>query len=628
MIDLKVVSWDGHAINDGSNYVAGIGGGPEWGLPPVQVRSAKRRGAWPLVASIERPGHSIVLIVRIVGNDRRTLRDQLLRWFDPEDEEPKRLVISDLDDSNGRYVTAICTACTPLGVGGVRPGAEDTFNIILSVHGDVRWRSTTNDTDTWGITASGQTRNIVNDGTDDAYPVIKIKPTSAKSGGYAYRRFAAITWLSANSAGRYPLIITLDTQTLITAGKMQADGDDLRVIADGTEIDRWLYGINTTTTKIQVNLDFQPAVSMTLKTGIDATGSISSIEVNEDISRMPESGILLIDSEVFTYTARVLSEKKFTGITRAAKGSSMAAHTAGTSVRWLQHEIWLVYGNAAVSAPSTDDRFEAAFDLSSSSNTSWVYSIFNDSDRLRAGGWQPWGNISVTSNGGVYTDTQRTLASGDFIVIGAWLDTFHSNAYGWYLSNPCGITNVTWSDGYKRRAGDGFLVHCMHWPRGASWWEWHYNPTSPTMQDTWEAWSYSGTAFDVSETIGIAAYFYPQDVEVGGATVTLNSSETPGVSVLDELGNYSLNATITNTTTGEAIKIDFVMSLDAELEIDCDTGTVTYLADNSRQMAAMSLSGEPRRRWLRLVPGANTLRFDDTGTTGVTVTVEWCKRYY
>jgi hypothetical protein len=144
----------------------------------------------------------------------------------------------------------------------------------------------------------------------------------------------------------------------------------------------------------------------------------------------------------------------------------------------------------------------------------------------------------------------------------------------------------------------------------------------------WESWSYSGSNFAVSDTIAIAAYFYPQDVEVGGATVTLNSAETPTVSVYGELGNYSLGATITNTTTGEAIKLDFVMSLNQELEINCDQATVTYLADNSKQLPALTVLGAPRRYWLRLVPGSNTLRFDDTGTTGVTVTISYEKRYY
>ena len=620
---IKVVSWDGQNINDGTNYVAGIVSHTAWGLPPVQAKLAKRSKAWPVLATVERPGHTIVLAIKVIGANKTALREQLLRWFDPEDETPKRLVIADLDGSRQRYVLAYCAGITPYP--RPEPGAVDAFQVALQVHGDIRWRAVSKTTDTWNITASGQTRSITNSGTDDAYPVLKIKPTATKSGGFAYRRWVAITWRSRNSASQYPVCITLDTQSLITAGKMQADGDDLRVIVDGTERARWLHDINTTSTKVWVNLDFQPTVPMTLRVAIPSTGSISSIEVNEDISALPTQGIVLIDSEAFVYTDKIPSERKLTGITRAAKGTSAAAHSVGTSVHWIQHDIWLLYGNSTVSAPMQDDRYRPCFELSST-NTSWTYYVFGDQDGLRAARWRPYGNITLSGSGGVYTATQRTLSSGEYTAAGAWLAQEHSNAYGWALSNPCGIVNVQWQEGLKRRAGDNFLVHCMNWPRGASWWNWHYNPTSPSQANTWESWSYSGPNFAVSDTIAIAAYFYPQDVEVGSAVVSLNSAETPTVSVMPELGNYNLDATITNQTTGEAIKVTAVLSLNQEVVVDCDKAIVTVAGE--RSLASLTLLGPSRQRWFRLVPGPNVLRFDDEGTTGVTLVTEFEARYY
>ncbi len=245
----------------------------------------------------------------------------------------------------------------------------------------------------------------------------------------------------------------------------------------------------------------------------------------------------------------------------------MAAHSAGTAVRWVQHDIWILYGNPGVSAPAADDRYKPAFSLSSSTNTLWYYTVFNDANELRSGGWGHWGNVAITGSGGVYTATQRTLAAGDYEVLGAWLDVLHSNAYGWWLANPCGIVNITWQDGKKRRAGDSFLVHCRHWPRGASWWITHYSPTSPASPNTWESWSYSGSAFAVSDIVAIAAYFFPQDVEAGTVTVTLNSAETPTVMVGGESGGYHLDAVLENTTTGEAIRITAMLALNTELRL-------------------------------------------------------------
>jgi phage-related protein len=89
-----------------------------------------------------------------------------------------------------------------------------------------------------------------------------------------------------------------------------------------------------------------------------------------------------------------------------------------------------------------------------------------------------------------------------------------------------------------------------------------------------------------------------------------------------------VEATITNETTGDAISIYFVHSVDDELEIDTDLKTVTYLTDNSNQFSALTLEGAIRRDWLPLVPGNNTLRWDETGAGSLTVALEWKERTY
>lgn len=624
---LKIISYGGFALNDGVNYRAGFSPGMEWGLPAVQAQVVQRVGAWPLVTGVQRPGAVLTLVVQIL-RDVAYLREQLLRALSPEDETPKPLVIADVDGGRQRYVNAVVESIVPQVAGKAAAAAQ--FVVQMRVHGDVRWRAVTATSSTWNITASGQTRLIVNPGSDEAYPVFRIKPTSVKSGGYAYRRWVAVVWRSPNSATRYPVRIDLDTQTLVSGGKMQADGDDLRVVVDGVESDRWLADMNTTATGIWVNLDFAPAVAMTLRTAIPSSGSIASIEVNEDISRMPESGILLIDSEAFVYTAKVNSERKFTDITRAAKGTNAAAHAAGTAVHWVQRDLWLLYGNPSATAPAIDNRYRPAFSLSSSTNSVWIYTEFNDSDLMRSGGWRPTRNITLTGTCGCYTATERALAPGEFGVIGAWVGENASppaNVAGWVLGNPCGIVNVAWGNGKKRRAGENFLVHCMNWVRKTSSWSWHYDLPRPKSTNVWESWSYSGSPFDVSDQIAIAAYYYPQDVEVGDVTVTLNASETPMVLVGEEQGGYYLDCVIENTTTGDAIRLTFAMTLNTELEVDCDRHTVRWLADKSNQLAALQVLGTSRRHWLRLAPGGNTLRFTDAGTTGVTLTTIFEARY-
>jgi hypothetical protein len=83
-----------------------------------------------------------------------------------------------------------------------------------------------------------------------------------------------------------------------------------------------------------------------------------------------------------------------------------------------------------------------------------------------------------------------------------------------------------------------------------------------------------------------------------------------------------------NNTTGEHFDIVFDMEEDEELEIDTDAKTVIYLAENSNQFQAISFADGPRRDWLRLQPGSNTLEFEETGVTAVTIDISYEERFY
>jgi hypothetical protein len=74
---------------------------------------ATRTGRWPVISGVERQQRVLFFWIEIVGADKRALRDQLMRWFDPEDETTKNFVVKDEDGTNLRYVTAICTRFEP-----------------------------------------------------------------------------------------------------------------------------------------------------------------------------------------------------------------------------------------------------------------------------------------------------------------------------------------------------------------------------------------------------------------------------------------------------------------------------------------------------------------------------------
>jgi hypothetical protein len=641
---MKIKSYDGHAF--GTDYVATLMGGTGVMMPDTPALMVPRLGNWPVVSGIERPGRKLVLGISIEGASTDSLRTQLFQWMSPNtDESPASLVVTDDDLSDERYLSVICESLQ-VKMDGDAP-IKTQYIATLAVHDDARWRAIADTSDAWSITASGQTHAITNAGEEEAYPVYTIKPTGAKGAGYAYRRWVAIQWMTTNAGVDYPFYATLDTATLTTA-KMQADGDDLRVLVDGKEVYRWLDAMDSAATKIWFAASFAGAPLLTLKTAIAASGAITSIELNQDISGLPDSGILYIGTEAFVYSARNTVDNAVTGITRAAKGTAEGAHAIAARVHWIQHDIYILYGNAAATAPTVDDNYKPCMELDHSTNTSWVYEVFGNyafqdwGDTIkymgehRPGRWTRGGPNSISGNGGVYTATQRMNAN-PYSVMGIWVNAQGRDNYDWQLYNPCGIVNAAYSNGYKRRASTGFIVRLGNWVRGSNWWAYRTTGTTdiaaPTNPNAWEAASYSGAAFATSDAIEAALFYNPSDIEFGDAVVTLNSLETPVITVGAEQGNYHLQATLTNQTTGEAIGLDFVMNVNSELEIDTANRTVTWLADNSRQLQALTQSGtrttQPaKRHWLRLLAGSNTLRFDDTGTGNVTLTTEYRKRYY
>jgi len=620
----EIVSYDGNTF--APDYEIGFTTGSEPRLPPAQARTLERIGAWPVIVALQRRPHRLALLVRIAGSSHDALRSQLFRWFDPEDETPKTLV----GQNHAGIQMSVEALCEELRVYGDQQ-RDTVFVATLAVSGDVRWRAVTETTDSWSITASGQTHTVGNSGEDDAYPTLKVQPTGARTGGYGYKRWIPVRWRVDEAYSGYPMDICndgFDTQALVGAAKMQADGDDLRVWVDGVEVDRWLDGINTATTKVWVNLDFQAKEEVTLKTAIAGAGAVETIDVNEDVGGFPSADTLVIGSEAFEYTGKNNSLKRFTGVTRAVKGTSMAAHNVSDVVWWVQHDVWIVYGNATAPAPLVGDRYKPAFEVDHSTNVSWVYEIFGNDEGMRTGAWA---SESVTGVPDFYNGSQG--ASAD-----PWVEVgMHCDGNGvrgrWRLHNPCGITNVNFTNGERWAAltalFDAFIVSSAN---GSSWTT-EYTIPDPAAEKTWEAWNRNEALAGGSKHVALevhngASAGYDCYVEAADATLTLDNTATPTITIGAEQGNYSMACTITNNQTGEAIELAFTMELNEELEVDTDEKTVVYLADGSSQFQALTLVGGARRDWLALEPGNNQLQFDDVGTGNVMIALSWERRGY
>ena len=645
--DLKIVSFDGHNINDGTNYEAGFVPAMEWGLPDADPQWVPIDGGWPLIGGLDRKGEEMRFQVRIVGTNKRSLRDQLLRWFDPEDETPKKLIVEDEDGTNDRFKYAVCSSCVPIPVSGV--AYRDGYFITLKVHADVRWREVAATTPSaWNITASGQTQGFTNNGTDDCYPIYDIKPTTQKTGEYTYSRFISISWRSPIGASAYPVRIgpfdTTDTNKF-----KSLDFYDLRVVVDGKEVNRWTYpSQRNANTYVWIQLDFQPMASDTLLTSIPASGGINSIEIGEGIYDFPDEGIVRIDNELFSYTARDLAEERLTGITRAIKNSTMGAHTGGSDiVYWIQHEVELKYGYSGASAPDVDDDWKPDFSLNGaeSSNEQWYYTTFGKTPytenakraRLaRADVWRNDGKIQIPGPGKVrlcYTKTLATLWHDPYYVIGAGVLISNTGyAASWYLPTPCGAVDAKWETG-KMWADDkdAFYANIRYQERDTGSWTVQYGVPNPTVSQEFQSWSkdFDGTDWDpVGDVVSMIIRYYDSFVEVDTVTLKFDSTQSPAVMFCTENSdNYPLNAKITNQTTGEVMYVEFTMGTNQTLAVDTDDQYVTYEKDNTRQLQAVSLN-TVRKQWLRLQPGSNTLKYEDTNTGNVTLNLAFYERYY
>jgi hypothetical protein len=626
---MRLVSWDGHNINDGT-YESSLEVGMH--TPPGVVPGIVEREDGALAGGATTPArYGVIRTVIPTTGDKRALQAQWYRWFRPQARRIAAVVVEDDDGSNERFVYAMALDVTHDPEGD---GWELLTTVV--VHDEMLWQSVVEESAAWAITGSGQTTVVTNGSAarnEDAYPTYTATPNADKSSNQIRGVFVPVRWPSDQAAVSYPYDLgngAFNTAALVGAGKMQADGDDLRVTVDGVGVRRWLSGINTSATKVWVGLDFQPKREFTLAAA-RSSGSTSSIVVGEDITGMPGVGLLQIDSEVFSYTSVDVVGRAFKGVTPAAKNTTAASHSAAATVIWIQHDIMITYGDAlAPSAPATTEG-RPVFDLASSTNTSWVYQEFFEEGVERPGAWGfaatqrtegYGGNQDSTANPFVEMGVASTVAGATKPFGGAWI-----------LYHPCGISAANFTNGQMYQGGS-----LTTWSTGirssvdGSSYVTRYSIPKPTAASTWQSWSQnvtglpSGTRYVALWHEGSATLNRVRKVEVADVTVTLDSSKTPTSSIGSEASAYQLRARLANLTTGEALDIDFDMALGSSLEIDTDTLRVTYLADGSRQYQAITPDA-PRDAMLRLAPGANTLEWTDAGTTDVTVGVVWRKRW-
>ena len=639
-MQLALYTWNGNAINDGTNFTAVIPPGQT--MPGGSPQFVDRGQSWPFLAGKTLSGAVFTFKIIMRGNIPAQL-ETLKSWFRSDDYVIHKLIAKDAVDGDRQWYLE-GYAITPPTFTNSDGSSEVIVQIALK---DPLWRESTAQTDIWAITASGQTKTMTVRGNYTALPTLDIKPTTYKAGYWNYKRFISLYNRTGLPFTNYPFSIGLDTAALVTASKMRADGYDLRIIVDGVEVDRWLYNMNTTTTQAWINISLKAAIQLTGITAIAGTGGVSTVTFTATVAnkaaikRLPSVGLIQIDSEIFYYAGVNTVSLTLAIVERASRGSTMAAHTGAATVIWLEHDVWLQYGNLSAPVPDVDDNTKPIIDLdANSNNTQWKYSNFNDAFYWRSGNWKQ-AVISGATYGqafyyeGSHTDrevnpaTEMGVALKSYPAGGVW--KAGTGSIMWSLYHPAGITQytvnldryraaVSWPSVTINKSADGvrwILDYTVPTPSSAASWI----TIAPGLRSLAAAYKYLNFAM-IGTVSGIANNMAASEVD--DITIVLSSSAVPLATIYPEQAdNYLLTCTIVNATTGEWVSITYVMALNQTISVNCDAQTIIN-SNGGNAISAIYFS-TPRTEWLSVSNG-DVLAFYETGAAGLTITLGWVGR--
>jgi phage-related protein len=716
----SLVSFDGNAINDGSNFEAFFPiESPVMGQSTMEM--VERAGNYPEAAGKRLSSLRFQIHIICKGTYQEQL-ESLTRWFNSTVLTAKQLIVADLDDSSKQYYMYV----TPVSPGIEREAGSPNEYVMTVEAAEPVWLEVVESSGSLGATATGQTLVVTNGGNVDCYPRVTLTPTTAKGGGYMYKipilcrsratlgandfpievtdggwnsaavvadnlnkcqvnngagiTAAATTIAYDTVTGTVPAAFTgfVDTEQIAWTGKTgttsgnltgctrglngttaathadnavirmskaQADGDDVALEVDGVLVPRWLDGMNSAATKVWGVIGWNKPQTLTLKTAISDAGVPTKIQFdvttanNAALSAMPESGALRLDNERFTYTAKTVTGTEYSVTVggRATHGTAAAAHAAGISVYWLEHAIWLLYGNRSKATLVQDESKKPIFNLNTSTNTSWVFADFVDVAGLRSGRWNggyasrlgPLSNI-YTADRATFADpaSEMGMAIRAYQSMGLWKTEQASLI--WLMCNQCGITTVS-ANGEKRRTSASFPgTAALQRSSDGITWTTVWNEATPAST-AWAAWNQAGIAlgatykylrFYFSGSVAASAN-NEADFEVEAATLTLDNTKTPSITVGSEMNNYYHEVTITNVTTGESFTWMGASALNEVLTVDAENDIVKL--GEEWAFSGLKLNTQ-RERYLRLVPGNNTIQIDDAGLAGVTLGVAWRDR--
>lgn len=439
----------------------------------------------------------------------------------------------------------------------------------------------------------------------------------------------------------------------IKLSSIQANCADLRVFINGKETNRWIANPNNASTLVWFNITLDQGYTLALKTAIASSGDITHIEfaVTPDslnaLTAMPAEGILVHGTEWIKYKGKDLAKYRLLVTERGVLGTTLQAHVAADSFRYMQHVITVCYGNTAAVAPATlDTKYDYTkplFLLASSSNSSWVYDattlFWDKSGTGRTGGFIP--QIQLRFGNSTFTyDIKRGATSGNpamGMVISSFLRgagySFENASLDWKFYRACGIDTTTFA-GEKYR-GDVTWPEkvCLQTTDALPYID-IWSEATPGSVATWTALaSHSAVSMGNARSMQFlfqgnmpagASYFANFEIQTG--TINFVSANLPTGSLLSQATSAQLDLVLSNAANDDALEVIIPMKLGLALVLDGEAKTALYSNVNAHDV--MALNDESRDVWLRLNKGDNILTILSVAVGTLVATLSWYRRRF
>lgn len=625
-----------------------------------------------------------IIIVGTTDELKSSGRDTLAQYFPTTAERNQEgvLIAKDIDDGDREWQIT--------GAPVIFQYRRDFVSIVLAV-AEPRWIEVDeiSDTDAY-TTGNGVTLDPEPKGNTEYAPILEITPSTARvvaNTGEEIREFIEVV----NPVGQPALegfAIDLSNggwnhAADVATSDSLANGDDIRVKINGQTINRWIEDADSTSAKLWTHINLGASKVLKLKTALSSGGSETEVVIRSTekqrslLKSMPTSGQFKIGTERFTYRGKsfnaTTAKYKFTNVKRGVLQSSKAAHSTGDSITWIPNKIWVFQGNTTVTeAPNTYDvdDFKPAFNLSTSTNTSWIYdTLFFNSVFSRS-----WGFVNIiaelspspdnvnvgettifTANQYTFADPasvigQRIAASNDLYTNGNFRATSASLAAT--LEIPFGIKAVT-VEGRKARNGAEWVAeHSLWYTRneGEGWLQkWNDSTLPSNATGTWEnlGAGIEATLHTLDASDGYSRIMFLQKGAISGgatqnwdawqidkATIDFNSGEVPvitnkfagtstGVAVVE------IRFVITNSATSDSIEVNTTIPLSGTLVLDFQEFDFYILSNNEKQaLAVRPTDGIITGHWFMLKGGeANTITITDANMPTTSMKVRWNARH-